>query len=169
MQNRFGFSKAALLILAVSAASCASSEYVTYSQKAASPAPADPYGIVPVELFETHAALYRAWQDDQPAKLAPYFSSNAVVTTTTGYYRGWEAIESQWLAPLLRTTSGIFAKPASFTHEGEDIVERGTYHTSLLENGKMRPARGEYAQRWRRNPDGRWQVVSANIFAPRKQ
>jgi hypothetical protein len=168
MHYRFVRPKTALLILAVSLASCASPTYMAFSEKSALPALVDPFAIIPAELADVHAALYRAWQEDDAAKLKPYFANAAVVTTTTGYFRGWDEIESRWLAPMLSKMSGFFAKPMSFERENQDIVERGWYHTSISENGKTYAARGEYAQRWRSGPDG-WQVVSANIFAPRKR
>jgi ketosteroid isomerase-like protein len=167
MQPRFALRKTALLILAVSTVNCAAPRVLAFSEKSALPAPAaQPHDILPPELAETHAALYRAWQADDPAALRPYFARDAVITTSTGYYRGWDEIASRWLAPTLGKISGFFAKPSSFTHEDGDIVERGWYHTTISENGKTYPARGEYAQRWRRGSEGSWQVVSANVFAP---
>ena len=172
MQNRYVFRTTALLMLAASAASCAapiSPVFPLLNEKGAFPAPAEFRTTLPAELASVHPALFRAWQGDDAASLRPYFAPNAVITTSTGYYRGWEEIAARWLAPTLRMTSGFIAEPTSFTYEDGDIVERGRYATSLEENGRTVPARGAYAQRWQRDQDGRWRIVSANIFAPEKQ
>ncbi|HEY0304198.1 MAG TPA: nuclear transport factor 2 family protein [Longimicrobiales bacterium] len=165
MQTRYVLRTTALLMLASAFAGCAVAPYPSFTEKGALPAPPVPEVLMPADLVDDHGALLLAWHSGDPAALRSYYAENAVITTPTGYYRGWAEIESKWLTPTLKKISNLVVEPTRFTEEDGDIVERGWLRFTVMDNGKMRQERRAYAQRWQRCGGERWRVVSANITA----
>ena len=165
MQPRY-FRTTALLMLAGALAGCAVAPYPSFTEKSALPAPPVPEVLMPAELVDVHGALLLAWHQGEAAALRPYYAENAVITTSTGYYRGWPEIESKWLTPTLAKIRDLTVEPTRFTEEDGDVVERGRLRFTVTQDGKTRVERRAYAQRWQRCEGGAWRIVSANITAP---
>lgn len=163
MQTRFVMRTTALLMLASALAGCAAVPYQSFAEKSALPAPPVPEALMPADLVDDHGALLLAWHRGDAAALRPFYAENAVITTSTGYYRGWAEIESKWLRPTLAKISDLVVEPTRFTEEEGDLVERGWLRVTVTANGKAKQERRAYAQRWQRCGAGSWRVVSANI------
>ena len=156
---------AALLVLSLLLAACATSnEPNSKSSTLASAAPRD-NGVLPTELNIAHPALYRAWQGKEPMAMRPYYADDAVVITPSGEFRGWNDLHTRWLTPTLPRMSNFMAMPANFIRNGEEIVESRRYTFTITDAGKAMEQRGHYSQRWSRQPNGMWRIVSANITA----
>jgi ketosteroid isomerase-like protein len=166
MQPRYFLRTTALLMLASVLAACAVAPYQSFTEKSAWPAPRAPDALMPADLVDVHGALLRAWHSGDPTALRPYYAENALMTTSDGYYRGWAAIESRWLAPTLKKITALTFEPTRFTDEDGDVVERGWLRVTIAENGNTKQERRAYAQRWHRRDGGAWRIVSANITVP---
>lgn len=154
--------RSAILLLALAASACgASTQLETQSMPAAAAV------TVPGELATQNPGLLRAWQGKDPAALHPYIADYAIITTDSGTYKGWEEIQSKWVAPSLSMISDFNATPTAFTHDGNDIVEYGKYSLKMSMNGQTQNVMGGYSHRWRKMSDGSWKVISANITQAR--
>jgi hypothetical protein len=153
-------------MLASVLAGCAVTPYPTFTAKSSLPAPPVPEALMPTDLVDVHGALLLAWHSGDARALRPYFADHAVITTSTGYYRGWPEIESKWLTPTLGRIADLTVQPTRFTEEDGDLVERGWLRVMVTEDNKKKEERRAYAQRWRRSDSGTWRIVSANIAAP---
>jgi hypothetical protein len=169
MQTRYVLRTTALLMLASAIAGCAVAPYesLSFTEKSALSAPSSyPETFMPGDLVDDHTALLVAWHSGNAAALRPYYAGNAVLTTSTGYYRGWSEIESRWLAPTLKKITDLTISPKRFTDEHGEVVERGWLRVTVTENGKTKREHRPYAQRWQRKDDGKWRIVAVNIGAP---
>ena len=153
----------AVLVLATALASCASRSDTPATNKSALPS-ADA-ATMPAELASVHAGLYRAWQGNDPLAMRPYYADHAVIVTPDDRFVGWNDMQTRWLTPTLKSMSSFMAMPASFTREGQDIVERGRYSFRTTQDNVVQDRHGSYAQRWQLSPSGLWRVVSVNIVA----
>lgn len=126
------------------------------------PAPGDA-ALLPSELSVAHPALYRAWQGTDPMAMRAYYTDNALIVTSTDRYSGWNDISTRWLTPRLKNMSAFMAMPQSFTREGDEIVETGRFTFTTTVDGKAQNVKGAYAQRWQRQANGMWRIVSANV------
>jgi ketosteroid isomerase-like protein len=166
MQTRFVLRTTALLLSAAALASCsARSDSFTTNTQALPSGEARTTATLPAELSVAHPALYRAWQGNDPLAMRPWYAENARIITSTAEYNGWEDMHTRWLTPTLKGMSDFLAMPSSFTREGNDIIEMGRYSFRMTQDGTVQQVRGAYAQRWQRQPNGNWRVVSANIVS----
>ena len=166
MQTRFVLSTTALLLAAAAVAGCtARSDTMPADSRTLPSAEATTADILPSELAVAHPALYRAWQGNDPMAMRPWYTDNALIVTSSDRYTGWNDMHTRWLTPTLKGMSNFMAMPASFTREGDDIVETGRYSFTMTQDGKVQEVRGRYAQRWQRQSNGNWRVVSANIVS----
>jgi ketosteroid isomerase-like protein len=165
MQTRFAIRTTALLLSAAAVLACTSRSDTISADKGALPsADARTSSALPAELGTAHPALYRAWQGNDPNAMRPYYVDHALIVTSTDRYSGWQDIHSRWLTPTLKGMSNFMAMPSSFRREGNDIVEQGRYSFRMTQDGKVQDSSGAYAQRWQRQSNGTWRVVSANIL-----
>lgn len=122
----------------------------------------EPEVVVPSEISAQVAGLERGWLSGQPDAVRPYYSSRAVVVTSTDRYTGWEDIRTRWLAGM-SDISDMQITTTGISREGNDIIETGRYSFQLrTEDGPQR-VNGVFAHRWQRESDGTWRVVSATV------
>ena len=117
----------------------------------------------PAELTTAAPALLRAWQGDDISAFSPYYAENVVVVTPTDRYTGWADVRGRWITPGLPVISDFNLSNVNFSREGNDIIETGRYTYIATQDGRSERMRGSYAQRWQRQTDGSWRVVSVNV------
>jgi hypothetical protein len=118
---------------------------------------------LPTEISSPQAGLLRAWQGEDITVFQPYFADHAVIVTPDGRFTGWTEIRTRWIEPALPAMSNYVSTPTAITHEGNDIIETGTYSYTNTAGTAVRTVRGTYAHRWSQMPDGSWRIVSATI------
>lgn len=121
------------------------------------------YANAPSELATAAPALLRAWQGTDAAAFRPYYSDNVIVVTATDRYSGWNDVHSRWITPGLGALSNFRTSGVTFTREGSDIIETGRYSYRVTQEGRTQNMTGAFAQRWQRQTDGSWRVVSVNV------
>jgi ketosteroid isomerase-like protein len=123
----------------------------------------EPAVSTPPELAAAHPALIAAWRGTDPAAFRPYFADKAIVVTAEDQFTGWEDIQARWITPALPMMSSFALTGVAFAREGADIVETGRYSFQMTMEGESESVNGIYAQRWQRQPDGSWRVVTINV------
>ena len=118
---------------------------------------------VPAELRTAVPAVQRGWENGDVNALRPFYADNVVVEAAGERYSGWNDVRTRWLEPAFPVMSGFRSTDLVFDREGADIIERGRYSFTLTADGRMERASGAFAQRWQRQPDGSWKVVSLRV------
>lgn len=147
--------------LAVVFAACASypEDRVVVTQPAAAVATV----TIPTEIATIHPAYVTAWQGTDPAALRVYFGDDAVVVTPSGQYTGWSNIQTGWINTAMPTMKNYTLIPATFTRDGDVIVENGDFSYVMNHDGTAMTMKNGYTYRWKLQPDNTWRIVSVQI------
>lgn len=126
----------------------------------AAPAPAAP----PAELTAAEAASLQAWNQDDPAALAMYFTENATaVENDTMRFNGRAEIQANWLANALPVLSNLQTQEVRWEPVGQDFRSAGRYTVTVTTPEGTSQGSGTYESMWTRDADGQWRVSSMTV------
>ena len=148
--------KVAMLVAAAALVGCTARTNMSGTDMSASAG-------VPTELSTAYPGLARGWVALNAEAIRPYYAENAVIVLPQTQFNGWNDMHTRWLAPNLSNMRNFSTSGVTFTREGNDIIETGRYSYSVLQGGSSEKRQGAFANRWQRQPDGSWRVVSATI------
>ena len=152
--------RAGAIVLMLSAIACSSSTTTTTTDAGAAVTPANT--ATPSDLRARSAAVISAWNQDDPAVVADFYWTNAVVTDGDSVYSGMERIRTNWLAGL-SMLSDLTVSEQTFSGSANDFVERGSYSFVFSEPGKSpQTMTGTYETTWRRE-DGKWLITAMKV------
>ena len=118
---------------------------------------------IPSELSTVVPGLQRAWQGDDLSAYRPFYADNVVVEASGERYSGWNDVSTRWIQPALPAISEFRSTDLVFDRDGNDIIERGRYTFRLTTQGESQEVSGVFSQRWQRQADGTWKVVSVRV------
>ncbi len=121
-----------------------------------------PSAPAPEEVASQHTGIERAWTSLDATAILPYYSERAVVMTDSDTYNGANDIRTRWL-PGIADLSYMRLRTTGWSREGSDIVETGTYRYEVTTDDGTQEMSGGYANRWQRESDGTWRIVSTRI------
>ena len=117
----------------------------------------------PPELTAAVPAMLRAWQGDDVNAFRALYADNVVVEAQGERYSGWNDVRTRWIEPALPAMSDFRSTDLVFERQGNDIIERGRYSFRITSDGGSETFAGAFAQRWQRQSDGTWKVVSLRV------
>jgi uncharacterized protein (TIGR02246 family) len=114
------------------------------------------------EIRSTGARVVAAWNGDDPAAVAAYYTSDAVVTADSTY-RGRDEIRDRWVAPLLPLLADLAVSDVEVTETGEGYTATGRYSYMLtLPDSSPVQVNGTYRNTWRQE-NGTWLIASSGL------
>ena len=120
---------------------------------------------VPAELASTSEAYLAAWNAEDAAAVAAFFTEDAVVKLGEETYTGRQAIETEWVQPVLGSLSGLEVTDEISERRGDTWFAAGTYrHQTTEEGAEPRTDTGRYATTWTQTADGQWRIISEEII-----
>jgi uncharacterized protein (TIGR02246 family) len=119
----------------------------------------------PPPALETATDRYiAAWNADDPAAIARFYTEDATATVADDTYRGRAEIEREWLqnAPII---SNLEVTETSSRQVGDDWQSEGTYTHSVSppDAERMDNVTGRYSITWTRDAAGEWRIRSSDI------
>lgn len=145
-----------LLLLAVQA--CASDA----PESDAPPADARDAMSAEAEIRSTGARVVAAWNGDDPAAVAAYYTSDAIVTADSTY-RGRDEIRDRWVAPMLPLLAELAVSDVEVTETREGYTATGRYSYVLtLPDSSPVQVNGTYRNTWRQE-NGTWLIASGGL------
>jgi ketosteroid isomerase-like protein len=155
------FTPAALLLLTLTA--CAPAEDAELADAPAAgaeqAAPAPQTGPeVPAELQARGEAFTAAWNQDDPAVIAEFFTENAAVTADTATFNGRQEVLEGWLEPGIAAESTLAVQDQQWEAIGQDFRATGRFTYSYTSPEGDGSVTGTYETTWTRDADGQWRV-----------
>jgi len=157
MQRVLRIGAAAVIVFA---AACSSSTTSTTTDSGVAVTPANT--ATPADLRARSAAFLASWNQDDPAVVADFYWTSAVVTQGDSTYSGSDRIRSGFLSGL-GGVSDLTVSEQTFTGSESDFIERGSYKFTLTQDGGTpRTVTGTYETTWRRE-DGKWMITGMKV------
>lgn len=114
------------------------------------------------EIRATGARVVAAWNADDPAAVASYYTSDAIVTADSTY-RGRDEIRDRWVTPMLPLLADLAVSDVVVTEIGEGYVATGRYSYLLtLPDSSPVQVNGTYRNTWRQE-NGTWLIASSGL------
>lgn len=148
------FTPAALLLATLTA--CAPADDAEPADAPAAAEQAEP--TPPAELEARGEAFTAAWNQDDPAVIAEFFTEDAMVAADTATFNGRQEILEGWLQPGITAVSTLRVQDQQWEAVGGDYRSTGRFtydYTSPDGDGSMT---GTYETIWTRDADGQWRV-----------
>jgi ketosteroid isomerase-like protein len=118
----------------------------------------------PAELTARGDAFEAAWNQEDPAAVAAFFTEDAVVTTDTATFTGREAIQRDWIVdlPAITNLSVVDDPPVA---QGPDYRGAGRYTMTLTTPEGPVQVTGSYDAVWTVGLDSQWYIRSMTVRA----
>lgn len=118
----------------------------------------------PPEIASQAQQYGAAWNAEDPAAIAAFFTEDATVTAGDSTYTGRDQIEQRWAAPATPVLSDLEATESTFDHRGDEIIETGRFtYNATTEDGATVQVTGTYSHTWVQDADGIWRIRTADI------
>ena len=146
------------LLLALAAQACTSDA----PESDAPPSAAGDAVSAEAEIRSTEARVVAAWNGDDPAAVAAYYTSDAIVTADSTY-RGRDDIRDRWVAPMLPLLADLAVSDVEVTETGGGYTATGRYSYVLtLPDASPVQVNGTYRNAWRQE-NGTWLIASSGL------
>jgi uncharacterized protein (TIGR02246 family) len=153
-----------LSLIAPLAMGCArdSDDTVPAAEPAEFPA-ADP-AAVPQELTARVEQYIAAWNGNDPAAVAEFFTADATARVGDDTFTGRQEIQSGWL-PNVPDIHDLEARETRTEQRGRDYVFEGTYtHAPFQTEEGPSGTSGSFANTFTQDTDGQWRIRSAEVM-----
>lgn len=118
----------------------------------------------PPEIASQSDAYGAAWNGEDPAAVAAFFTEDATVTAGDSTYTGREEIQQGWVAPALPGITDLTATEATYERQGDQIIESGRFsYTATAEDGSTQQATGSFTHTWVQDTDGTWRIRAVEV------
>jgi ketosteroid isomerase-like protein len=118
----------------------------------------------PAELTSTADRYVAAWNGEDPAAVAEFYTENASVTVGDTTYQGQADIEQEWVGQTLPVISDLRETESSWESMNGDWRNQGRYTGMMnLPDQDAFEAPGSYNHEWTEDADGQWRIRSSNV------
>lgn len=117
----------------------------------------------PAELESATDRYIAAWNGDDPAAAAPFFTEDAMANVDGEMFHGRAQIVEGWL-PNVAGLSDLEITEEMTEARGNDWYSEGTYSATVTEpDAEPFEITGRYTVTWTRDADGQWRIRSTEI------
>jgi uncharacterized protein (TIGR02246 family) len=119
---------------------------------------------LPEDLQRRTEEYLRAWNGNDPAAVAPFFTEDAVAIVNDSTYAGRAEIQRGWLAPSVPVVSNLQLTQVDTQDErGDEVVVRGRHtYTARPPQEQEQQGAGSHEVVWTR-VGGNWQIRSTTV------
>jgi uncharacterized protein (TIGR02246 family) len=117
----------------------------------------------PAELESATDRYVAAWNGDDPAAVAPFFTEDATAMVDGETYQGRTGIEEGWL-PNVPLISDLEVTETTTEPMDGDWYSEGTYTATVSEpDTEPMAVTGRYTVVWTLDADGQWRIRSTEV------
>jgi uncharacterized protein (TIGR02246 family) len=132
---------------------------------AAPEAPATGQATAPPELASRVEQYTAAWNGNDPAAVAAFFTDDATVRVGDDTFNGRQEIQSTWLQNVPGITNLQIIETRS-EQIGQDFRSEGTYtHAPFQSPDGTTSTGGRYTVTWTQAADGQWRIRSTEVMS----
>lgn len=118
----------------------------------------------PAELTTATDQYIAAWNNDDPAAVAPFFVDDATVTVNDDTFQGRDEVIAGWLEPSVGAVSNLQITEEIIERHGDDYRSAGTYTATIdPPDEDAFQASGRYTVTWTRGDDGQWRILTTEV------
>jgi uncharacterized protein (TIGR02246 family) len=100
-----------------------------------------------------------AWNGNDPAAVAAFFTDDATARVGENTYAGRQEIQSGWLQNTVPNISDLQRRETRSEQRGQDRVVEGTYtHSAFQTEDGLSGTGGRFAHTWTQAADGQWRI-----------
>jgi len=118
----------------------------------------------PADLMSASDRYIAAWNADDAAQVAAFFTDDATVTVNDDVYSGRDEIVAEWVEPGVAIVHNLEVTEQITERVGEDYRSAGTY-THIMDPPDAEPfeVSGRYTATWTLDADGEWRILSSEV------
>jgi uncharacterized protein (TIGR02246 family) len=125
---------------------------------------ADPTAV-PQELAARAEQLTAAWNGNDPAAVAEFFTVDATARVGDDTFTGRQEIQSGWLQNAVPEINNLEAHDERTEQRGQDYVFEGTYtHAPFQTEEGPSGTSGRYTNTFTQDADGQWRIRSTEVM-----
>jgi uncharacterized protein (TIGR02246 family) len=119
---------------------------------------------VPADVQARARDFTSAWNGNDPAAVAAFFTEDATATVGDSTYTGRADIEQRWLAANVPAVSNLQVTEDDTHMMGPDVMASGSHTFSAADpQGQVQQMRGTHQLTWTRDADGEWRIRNARL------
>ena len=119
---------------------------------------------MPQELASRYDQYLAAWNGNDPAAVAAYFTDDATARVGDDTFNGRQEIESGWLV-LVPNINNLQTHDTRTEQRGQDYYVEGTYtHASFETEEGPSGTSGRHTITWTQAADGQWRIRSTEVM-----
>jgi ketosteroid isomerase-like protein len=123
-------------------------------------------GQAPAELTQTAESFRLAWNGDDPAAVARFYTEEATVTVGDSIYRGRAEAQQRWITQNVQVINDLQTRDDRMEQRGDDWVQSGNYRiTGTDPDGQPVDGGGSYRTTWTRTAAGEWRIREQEVRA----
>jgi uncharacterized protein (TIGR02246 family) len=146
------------------AAACARDADDTVPAAEPAQAPATDQGAMPQELAGRTEQYTAAWNGNDPAAVAAFFTEDATARVGDDTFTGRQEIQSGWLQNV-PNVNNLATRETRTEQRGQDYHSEGTYtHDAFQTDAGPSGTGGRYTITWTRDADGQWRIRSSEVM-----
>jgi uncharacterized protein (TIGR02246 family) len=127
-------------------------------------APATDPATMPQELAARSEQYTAAWNGNDPAVVAGFFTDDATARVGDDTFTGRQEIESGWLV-LVPDINNLQIQETRTERRGQDYYSEATYtHAPFQTEDGPSGTSGRYAVTWTQGADGQWRIRSSEVM-----
>jgi uncharacterized protein (TIGR02246 family) len=127
-------------------------------------APATGMATMPQELANRVEQYTAAWNGNDPAAVAAYFTDNATARVSDDTFTGRQEIQSGWLQNV-PNINNLQIRDTLREQRGQDYYAEGTYtHEPFQTDEGPSGTSGRYTVTWTQDADGQWRIRSSEVM-----
>jgi uncharacterized protein (TIGR02246 family) len=127
--------------------------------------PAPPVADAPPPELEAVAEQYTAaWNGNDAAAVAAFFTDDAMATVDGEMYHGRDEIRTGWIEPNVGAVSNLEVHQTSARRDGDSFHAEGTY-TARVDppDADAFDGSGRYTLTWTLDADGQWRISNTTV------
>jgi uncharacterized protein (TIGR02246 family) len=127
-------------------------------------APAADLATMPQELAGRVEQYTAAWNGNDPAAVAAFFTDDATARVGDDTFTGRQEIQGGWLQNV-PNINNLQIHETRTEQRGQDFYSEGTYtHDAFQTDAGPSGTSGRYAATWTQDADGQWRIRSSEVM-----
>jgi uncharacterized protein (TIGR02246 family) len=127
-------------------------------------APAADLATMPQELAGRSEQYTAAWNGNDPAAVAAFFTADATARVGDDTFTGRQEIQGGWLQNV-PAVNNLQIQETRTEQRGQDYYSEGTYtHDPFQTDEGPSGTSGRYTVTWTQDADGQWRIRSSEVM-----